>query len=564
MTAFKRSSKKNKIASRFRNITVFIMIVIFCIVAAVTTTAFDSIIRQISSDFAAVHATSSSEVFSARISKEIALMAKAAHSQAVIEWLADENNADKKRRAYGELSDILGELYSGNLYVGIEGSFHEYRIRENFDESEFFPFATLDKDNPNDGWYFDCASASQEYRLIIGIDLVLNKKRIWLDYKVVENGVTLGVIATGLDYSHIVGEVFSQYGGMNIRGLVIDAYGNVNMDSALYENEEFVVETLLVKIDEALSNSVFSSAVNAYLENVDEYFKVAKEPEIIKLRGVHQYMAIAPIVNTDWSTVIVYNSSSLLSMSVFLPISAIILVMLVFFALLVTLAGYRLIFSPLEKLNDSLEFLMEDDAESIYGVGRNDELGNLSNTIWNLYRNSNYDALTEIPNRRYFENNVIRIMGLLARIKGDLSVLMIDIDYFKKYNDSYGHDQGDVCLKMVAKALCGSITRASDFVARYGGEEFVAVLPNTDERGARIIAERMLEQVRELNLPNENSGLLPYVTVSIGIATGKATYSRSRDDYIKVADKALYDSKQGGRNRYTYIDLDNENTNKGE
>lgn len=130
---------------------------------------------------------------------------------------------------------------------------------------------------------------------------------------------------------------------------------------------------------------------------------------------------------------------------------------------------------------------------------------------------------------------------------------MLDIDHFKKYNDSFGHDQGDVCLTSVAAALSGSITRAGDFAARYGGEEFIAVLPNTDESGARLIAEKLLESVRILDIPHPANTAAPCVTVSIGVTTGNVNHTQSWEEYVKRADDALYMSKRNGRNRYTFL-----------
>jgi diguanylate cyclase (GGDEF)-like protein len=132
---------------------------------------------------------------------------------------------------------------------------------------------------------------------------------------------------------------------------------------------------------------------------------------------------------------------------------------------------------------------------------------------------------------------------------------MIDIDYFKKYNDTYGHDAGDRCLREVASALSQCVMRDEDFIARYGGEEFVAVLPNTDKDGVQLIAEKMLEKVRELNIPHEINGIENYVTVSIGGTTGIVNSLQHESDYIKLADKALYESKKNGRNRYTFLIL---------
>ncbi|MCL1958136.1 MAG: diguanylate cyclase [Spirochaetes bacterium] len=163
------------------------------------------------------------------------------------------------------------------------------------------------------------------------------------------------------------------------------------------------------------------------------------------------------------------------------------------------------------------------------------------------------DQLTGIYNRRYLDGSLKKIINSHSRTGGNLSVLMIDIDYFKKYNDAYGHEAGDGCLRAVASALSQSVSRDEDFVARYGGEEFAVVLPNTDENGARLIAERMLEKIRECNIPHKASDIADYVTISIGGATDVINHLHHGSDYIKAADKALYESKKNGRNRYTFL-----------
>jgi len=173
----------------------------------------------------------------------------------------------------------------------------------------------------------------------------------------------------------------------------------------------------------------------------------------------------------------------------------------------------------------------------------------------------NHDALTGIYNRRYMEEKMNSVMNTISRTAngGYLSVMMMDVDNFKKYNDTYGHAMGDVCLKAIAEALAASVTRTDDFVARYGGEEFTAVLPNTDEAGARKIAYAILENVRAKNIPHEKNEA-GIVTISIGLTTGHVKFPQKSDDYIKRADEALYTSKQNGRDRYTYINFKEEPT----
>jgi len=166
---------------------------------------------------------------------------------------------------------------------------------------------------------------------------------------------------------------------------------------------------------------------------------------------------------------------------------------------------------------------------------------------------ANIDVLTGIFNRRYIEENIKRVINTVSRASGAISFLMIDVDYFKRYNDTYGHGKGDSCLKTIANALAQSLFREEDFVARYGGEEFVVVLPYCDERGAHKVAERMLQNIWNAAIPHEKNDVAGIVTVSIGVTTGNAEYTRSGTDYIKKADEALYMSKQSGRNKYTFI-----------
>ena len=168
---------------------------------------------------------------------------------------------------------------------------------------------------------------------------------------------------------------------------------------------------------------------------------------------------------------------------------------------------------------------------------------------------ANVDPVTGIYNRRYMDEHLRHIIKSLSRSDGMLSLLMIDVDLFKNYNDTYGHSKGDGCLKTIAEVLKGSLLRADDFVTRYGGEEFVVVLPNTDENGARMIADRLLESIRNRNITHEGSNVASYITISIGVTTGIVQHIYSGEDYIKRADKALYISKQNGRNRYTYLNL---------
>ncbi|CAD0231144.1 putative Diguanylate cyclase [Planktothrix agardhii] len=159
------------------------------------------------------------------------------------------------------------------------------------------------------------------------------------------------------------------------------------------------------------------------------------------------------------------------------------------------------------------------------------------------------DKLTQIANRRCFDEILNQEWHRLVREKRLLSLLLCDIDYFKQYNDTYGHSQGDICLQQVAQALQQGVQRSIDLVARYGGEEFVVILPHTDQEGALEVAKKIQDVLEQFNLPHRSSNVADRVTMSIGICTLIPTVERFPLDLINEADHSLYQAKTQGRNR---------------
>jgi diguanylate cyclase (GGDEF)-like protein len=159
------------------------------------------------------------------------------------------------------------------------------------------------------------------------------------------------------------------------------------------------------------------------------------------------------------------------------------------------------------------------------------------------------DGLTSVANRRSFDNSLNVEWRRATRESRALSLLMIDVDFFKLYNDTYGHQGGDECLRRVAGALSGVVKRTSDGVARYGGEEFAILLPATDEPGARVVAERIRAAVEDLAIPHARSEVADRVTISVGAASLVVPLHGEPTQLVGLADQALYRAKQLGRNR---------------
>lgn len=159
------------------------------------------------------------------------------------------------------------------------------------------------------------------------------------------------------------------------------------------------------------------------------------------------------------------------------------------------------------------------------------------------------DGLTGVSNRRMFDSVLEQEWVRARREQQPLSLLMIDIDFFKQYNDLYGHVQGDDCLIKVAQVLSEAATRARDFFARFGGEEFVMVLPETDAEAAQKIAERCQQFIFKQQIPHAASAVSQILTVSIGSGTMIPSHKDELRDFVDVVDRALYQAKQAGRNR---------------
>ena len=157
------------------------------------------------------------------------------------------------------------------------------------------------------------------------------------------------------------------------------------------------------------------------------------------------------------------------------------------------------------------------------------------------------DGLTGIPNRRKFESALIAAWAHACRDSLPLSLVMIDVDFFKRYNDRYGHQEGDTCLRRVAMALSGSLNRPYDLVARYGGEEFACILPGADLDGAVRIAQRMQDAVAALGIEHAASDVAKHVTISLGVASTIPVCAESPNALVAAADERLYDAKQKGR-----------------
>jgi diguanylate cyclase (GGDEF)-like protein len=166
-----------------------------------------------------------------------------------------------------------------------------------------------------------------------------------------------------------------------------------------------------------------------------------------------------------------------------------------------------------------------------------------------LERLASLDGLTQIANRRHFDAHLQEHWKMMMREQRSLALILCDVDYFKQYNDTYGHPAGDTCLQAIAQILQKTVKRSGDLVSRYGGEEFAILLGNTNERGARKVAQKIQTAIAQLALPHQTSKVSQQVTLSLGIATIVPYWTILPDSLLFNADQALYRAKHNGRNQ---------------
>lgn len=240
------------------------------------------------------------------------------------------------------------------------------------------------------------------------------------------------------------------------------------------------------------------------------------------------------------------------------------LVFLLMFLVVMYFLHVRLV-GRLQKLNENVKLLEQGKTTEIDVTG-NDEITDLASTFKTFARTveaqkktlhdlSLSDGLTGIANRRAFDLRLEQEIDSARRHQWPLTVVLLDVDFFKPYNDQYGHAKGDDCLLKIATALSGQMRRKNDFVARYGGEEFACILPDTPLEGAARIADQILKAVRSLAIKHDYSQADEYITVSVGFTCRfiQAENAQTPRNFLKEADEALYRAKQKGRNQWEHF-----------
>jgi len=513
--------------------------VLFLLIFITGSVTFIILMNQIQYDNAGQKLKQAIEIewlkLEASINSEIAIARRMADSP-LIQWhFLNPDDEEMKQAAFTEIAGYR-KAFTGKNVFWIGGIDKKYYFNDEY-------IYTIDPSDESSWWYNSIMKNPVPYSLTVNFDIGIQKTMLWIDAPVLDNNQKpAGIVGTGINLSDFINAINQNNADAGEELYFFNAAGEIikAKDIDLVENKANITEVLGQTGEEILART--------------KMLKI-RETECFEIKAKRQIIAVSSIPVSSVPALNWYITAMRpVTVAGFLKTGMTVLfgvMMMVIFSVFVFFNIFiAVMLDPLNRMVKTINQTFTDwDLKPQEGEYRRDEI----RTLGDFLRLTIIDQLTGIYNRRYLDGNLKKIIKLHSRTGGSLSILMIDIDYFKKYNDTYGHDAGDSCLKAVVSALSQCIIREEDFVARYGGEEFVAVLPSTDENGARLIAEKMLEKVSECNIPHETSDIAGYVTVSVGGTAAVINHLQHGSDYIKTADKALYESKNNGRNRYTFM-----------
>ena len=370
--------KSGRIAARARNINMVLLVLVLTLISSMTVVMVTGVASNTSKNLARYYLIEAVDKFNSFISQDLALVRMVAHSKAVTGWFADEGDTEKRAAAYQEMMDYSGIQQNTEFYFAINDSQHEFAIYGETALGDLVPYYSLDPEDPNDAWYYECINSENDYGLNIDVDKFSNRWRLWINHKVLSGGNPVGVFSSGLEFSELLSDMFSQYDVKDVRGYVADSYGKIQMDST---NFGLHYEDRSSYIQDVVPDPGFAREMDSYLENKTGYYKSRAAANVIRLsKGPYGYVSMAPISYSDWSVIIFFNNSSLFSVMNFLPLLIALLSTFILYTLASNMLMRKLVLLPLNSLTRSLADV-KTSAGFLFGHERNDEIGELARTI---------------------------------------------------------------------------------------------------------------------------------------------------------------------------------------
>ncbi|MCL2801367.1 MAG: ATP-binding protein [Treponema sp.] len=375
---------KNKLASRFRNINMLFVVNILIAIIAVSAVMILNLTDSAAKSSVHSYTMETAHILASYLNREIMLVRHAAGTKEIIEWFIDEKNPEKRFAAYQRMMHYADMLQIGSVYFVISSSLDEYSIDSGMPYSAFAPFDSIDPDNLYDQWFFEALNSDFDFTLNLDVDKVTDTRRIWINYKIMDNGKPIGIFCSALQFDDVFTELFSLYDHESVIGYIIDENGIIQISSYMPEPDLIQADYTVYDFDEERhifdinSEPSFTAIINSRLKNPVIHNSLRIETDAAKLTsGNFQYMSIAPIPNTNWFTVTFFSSSALFDISnALIPIIIVVLAFIVFVTASSVLIQ-KIVFKPLHLFTQSVSKAINGNLD-IYGIERDDEFGELS------------------------------------------------------------------------------------------------------------------------------------------------------------------------------------------
>ena len=455
---------KSKLAARFHFLNILFIVCILIVTVVACGILIARLADATSRDYVRSYTIESVDILSLHLNKELSLIQQISQTPEIIEWFADEENPDKKAAAYQTMMIYADILQIGRLHFGLMDSLHEYRIDHGAPFEDFAPVNLLDPSDSRNRWFFTASRSLFNKTMNLSTRNDEDTRLLWIDHKVMKDGNTIGIFSAALDYDEIFYDLFGLYDQESVMGFVIDYRGIIQIDSTVPEPGLIREEAHILSID---TDADFVSAINdRYLRNPGIYDGRRTTPEVIRLTGGnYQYLSIAPVPNTNWLTITFYNSNALFDFTSVLPlISAVALAFFVYVAASAFLMR-RLVFGPLNQFTQSVSVSGRDEND-IYGIARDDEIGELARTAQEAFSRLNENAIAlkaaaeeaNAANRyksSFLANMSHEIRTPLNVIIGTTEILMQDEQLENSISTELHtiHNSGDMLLNIINDIL---------------------------------------------------------------------------------------------------------------
>jgi len=568
-----------KLQTKFLSLLIILIIFGEIVVFATVKSVAEELVGNLILRYGQMISKYDTEKTLAPITIELRKVKELANNEVIKQWALTPENREKYINALSTLEQYRWKFSNNNYFVALKSN-HNYYYNNSENEFADNPFQfKLDQQSKNDDWFFTTILNKEPLHINISPNEKLGIDRLWIDVQIIKNGEVLGIVGTGIIYDRIMDGLFdTELHGIDTLFVdnkkVIQLYREAGIVRSEFKERRFLQK-------KAVASLFASNSDNRLLNDAMKIAHTEKQakPVTIMYKGTKHLAVVSYISELKWYEI------TLIDMEVILPANRFAILYIVCGAVILLLAVFlaiaikRWVVQPISLLESKTQLMYKNSSADIsikFDNKPNDEMGLLmchfeemsaevesftlrleekvAERTEALERLAAIDSLTELFNRRGMEQRIKEELSHARRDNYNFGLLWLDVDHFKRINDSLGHEKGDESLRLVASAI-NNVTREYDSACRWGGDEFLVLIRNDDVNQLRYTAERLRENIRLLEVTSDDQRLSHLLSVSIGgtIVLPNASLKSA----LLHADNALYYAKEAGRNLVVmWSDLD--------